>query len=457
MAFDHPTKSMIQVQDLKETIQSSIVRSRTLLIAISLAASWLIANDIQSLIKWQSLRISVSSNLSSGFDRWLDSTDGGWISIAFADLKPSERAEALKESPSPNRIRFRDRARFLESPDSARLKTLLEIRYPVGKNIAAKIEWIQRYQPFVLEHSDTTFANVCRLLIDRGRMSTGVLPDYDVGNPYTTIPIIGTSVDSEDATIILGIVIAAGMLWHLLSIHNIKENVLELLNSTEYSDKPHTRNWVSLQFLLISNTASRSNAQRHSAGRLAFPLYFLPYVAILFSILANLYMVIWKTAAYSIATATPLAPWIGDGESWFSQEALGIMTLRYGILLLLLWNIGVIGWRAWHELIEISDTLGHSPIDQSISRRRIRRISAIPFIIMGTFMITRLWHLDDRVNSVGWTYGPTFIGSLVILVVVYIIHYWIHRSLRGAIWRQRTGTIDHRTMKRIARKVLRRR
>ena len=276
---------MIQVQDLKETIQSSIARTRTLLIAISLAASWMIANDIQSLIKWQSLRISVSANLANGFDHWLDSTGGGWIAIAYKDLKPPEMAEALKENPSPDRIRSRNKGPFLAIPDSLKDKTILEIRYPVGKNIAAKIEWIQRYQAFVLEHNDTTFANASRLLVDRGRMSTGVLPDYDVGNSHTTIPIIGASVDSEDATIILGIVIAAGMLWLLLSIYNIKENVLVLMENVEASDKAHWENWVSLQFLLISTPASRLKTQRHSVGRLAFPLYFLPYVAILFGIL----------------------------------------------------------------------------------------------------------------------------------------------------------------------------
>ena len=158
--------------------------------------------------------------------------------------------------------------------------------------------------------------------------------------------------------------------------------------------------------------------------------------------IANLYMVVWKTFAYSIATVTPLAPWIGDGEFWFSQDALGIIALRYGVLLILLWNIGVMGWRSWQELINISVTVGHPRPDPSISRQRILYISAVPFIIMGTFMATRLWHLEDQINSVGWTYGPTFIGSLIILAVVNTIHYWAHRYLSGSIGRRSAGTRD---------------
>lgn len=430
-----------------ESVISALALTRGMLFAVSLVASWLIASQVVYLLAWDPIRKPVSHNLAVA---WTAQKESLYVrvpgaSVSAADLvkiiqsakAPSARVKAPATHAAPSRTKPRS-APVKKEPIGQKLSpslmvpdSLYTIPFPNAGSFTAQAEYVENYLQFITTQWKSADQYRAQLLHERFEMSGGVLPADARVRPKVSVPIIGWSLPLDDVTVMGASLLAAMMLWVFFLTAQLQECIRQCKTACK-EQWDEIGNYLRLQFLLL---APRSR-QPHS---LAYPLVFLPYIAVIFGIAIDLgYDLQWQNAMYEAVIGDKNKHWaafLGDGGFW-NSEAIGLLVVRYVVMLCMAGGLLALSTRVWKAMSDVAADLrqGQPELHLLIYVGRILIMTAVPFVLAYGWLKGRREDLAYWVGQVGYSSGPTGGGAIwtlggLLVAVMLVVLYW-----RGEKW-----------------------
>jgi len=458
-----------------KTILGSIKRSRGLLIAISILSVWLIASQVITLMAWQNIRTPASINIVDSADNKLS---GMKIYVPADALRQSDRIieinggyvlrSTISSSDSPNYVfHLTDNNQRYEKillnsyhssgqniteeylitknenyPDSISIELyptprsdhIIQLEYPVDGDFREKADWCKHYLRFILDQKNK-FRDIIfsvEMIIDRASVSDTKLPKDFIDRPSINVPVVGLTVALDDLHLVGAIILLLMMFWLRYSFYHIFENIIAASAYYEANGSQNSgflKKWIPLQFIFIR---SYKNKPVIGSPASVYILFMIPYITILFSLCIDIYDMAWQITSYSFITGSSwYMPLFGD-SSFFLGDAVGILLLRWGVFIIILWVLQRQGGIVWNTLENCRDYIEFGATKDKIrsERKNYRRkafftINLIVIGIMITFTLIRIICAYYSVSEYGWSYGPNFIGSSVLLIVIIGFMIWL--------------------------------
>jgi hypothetical protein len=316
--------------------------------------------------------------------------------------------------------------RTIQAAPIALPDSLYKIPVPTSQSFAAQAAYINTYWPFIATQWSAIDQYRAQLLSERYEMSGGVLPEETRVRPKVSVPIIGLALTLDDVTVMGASLLTAMMLWVFFLTAQLRESIRVCKGACgarwgEVSD------FLRLQFLLL---APRSR-QPHS---LAYPMVFLPYIAVMVGIAVDLgYDLQWQNAFYATLMGVPGATWqafVGHDNPWKS-EAVGLLTVRYVTMLLMAGGLLVLSTRVWRAMSDVAAELrqGQTFLHVVVYIMRIIVMTAVPFVVVFGLYMGRMAHLPYWVEHSGYTSGPSAAGAFwaiggLVAAVAMVSLYW---------------------------------
>lgn len=420
-------------KDHLESIKEAIGRTRAMMFAVSLIASWLVASQIAYLLEWDPIRRPISYNLA---DMWTNSgaigADHLYVRVPPAGLSPGDRVRVASDSLAalaPDDLGKRPFLTRRTPLDSI----VVAVPFPARGSFAAKAQYVEYYLPFISSQWGPQDQYRAQLLHDRNLISKGVLPSNAVVRPRVTIPVVGLSLALDDITVTGAVLLLAMMVWVFFLVVQVRSSV-ELASERLKERWSDIAPLVSLQFLFL---APRSR-QPHS---LSYPLVYLPYIAVVFSIAVDLiYDLRWQNATYSRimgGSGEFMEAFVGRMGAWHSQ-ALGLLVIRYSVMMGICLGLLLLSNRIWRVLSEVSSQLrgGIPHLMALVYWVRLALMTLCPSALVWCWSKARLDSVDSSIAATGYSSSPDLrsagwiLGGLITIYLVLwgywrVEHKWI--------------------------------
>jgi hypothetical protein len=322
------------------TTQSAITRARRILLSTTLIAAWLIAVQLIELVQWEPIRKPASENYAHALVTRLRSF---WLVIPRKDVRDSDLSrfaqplstEPAKQPSQSSLVPDTAAAATAEMPAS---QDTVTIQISSSASMSEAVDWCERYRGFIRSQWSQGLNRAVDMLITRAKISSEALPPSTMNRPQVGLPLLGIPVAADDATLVGAIMLFIAMLWLCFSGFHARDSMKML--RTKCSDPDFAKAWLPHQFLFVNQPAQ-------APERVAYPLIYLPYGAVLFGLLVNASSVVVQVLAYSKLagfTGVPLLDGL-NGLPWYKQETLGILLIRYSIELAAIYWLFTFGRR----------------------------------------------------------------------------------------------------------------
>ncbi len=434
--------------------QAAITRARRILLTTTLIAAWLIAVQLIELIEWEPIRRPATENYARALVYRLQS-----FSLAIPDsaVRDADRptavsattAEGSTESTSsspeavpgrppsgyrPNQHRARPLAPPVPSGPATSVR-LDSIKVSASARASEAAAWCEAYRRYIRYQWSSDLNLAVDMLITRAKISSEALPPSTITRPQVGLPLLGIPVAADDATLFGAIMLFIAMLWLCFAGFQARDSMKVLRERC--SDPDFAKAWLPHQFLFVNQPAQ-------APERVAYPLMYLPYGAVLFGFLVNVSGIVVQVFAYSKLAGFPGVPLVDGptGLPWFEQETLGILCVRYAIELAAIFYLLWFADSAWETFCAVHE---EGTAEETIKARKIGDkwrlvfLTFAVFVVIGVWTWARLMFLDEIVAKRGWVYGPTLVGAIVVMIVGLAFGLVFTYLVQGPPWKRPGG------------------
>ncbi len=414
-----------------DSISYALKRARNLLLTITLISAWLFAHQITTLVTWDDIRTPCSYNIGYAADNVLKDVV---LTISKKDLRKSDYIDyklALDSMFIKNDSTYKRglvqvfRSNKYDGTEESVADSIATVQFPEGASFEEKAYWCREYYPFILRQKEDSVISSVRLLLDRAEISNTMLPSNVISKPYVDVPLVGLSIGLEDIDIVGGMFLIFMMLWFRFTMEQLYQNIckIRLYYHNEFARGRFFDRWLPLQFVFIPPPSAVRDGQIMKS---AYLLFFIPFLVVFIALLIDISESFWQLVAYSQITGNSFHDFIplsGQGNIMW-QETWGIQLLQ----LLLLCGIAVflkgeatISWKIINEIrLQI-----HGDDKEYIGMKRHHLVMWICIGVMFVWTIARcigMWLKE--LDSYGWTYGISFLGLIILFVVVFAPAMW---------------------------------
>jgi len=460
-----------------EAIQGSVGRARNLLLAISLIAAWMIAMKVEVLLRWEPVRAAFTHNIVKSIDSTfaLRPPDSISVRVPMSAMRPSDKLAYWEgKNTIVKRIRFigdsivvhgenlvkrgrgvgtrRSEKRKADTADTSSghkpVDAIMLVRYPLDKSLEEQANWCAEYERYIAQQWSLQDQHRAALVIERGEITKSILPNSTHQVPSVALPLINITTGLDDVFTVGGIVVLAAFAWFYLSMRYLRtgvERFFELAEEVDSTDsgtgrtnsRTRWKSWVSLQFFFVDSKTP------HPSGY-AFPLLYLPAVALLLGLLDSMGYVLHATRSYNAVTGTGIwnSPFWSPGIGPLAQETYGIIIFRILLLSVLFTLLLILANKCWCILRSISKEINENQsAEEGIGPEDWNRITLLmlaPTVLYIGWAVGRNLALENRVNVLGWTYGIPLIGVIPVLIGGGIA-FWLLKRLWHSLKNSNSG------------------